>query len=39
MLYKMDSKALEYLGLPEEGLAPIIEETVDSVQKITTQMQ
>ena len=39
MLYKMDSKALEYLGLPEGSLASIIEETVDSVQKITTQMQ
>ena len=39
MLYKMDSKALEYLGLPEESMAPIIEETVDSVQKITSQMQ
>lgn len=39
MLYNMDSKALEYLGLPEESLAPIIEETVDSVQKIAGQMQ
>ena len=39
MLYKMDSKALDYLGLPEESLAPIIEETVDSVQKIASQME
>ena len=39
MLYKMDSRALEYLKLPEESLAGIIEETVDSVQKITSQMQ
>jgi len=39
MLYKMDSKALDYIGLPEESLAPIIEETVDSVEKIASQMQ
>jgi len=39
MLYKMDSRALEYLGLPEENLASIIEETVESVEKITAQMQ
>ena len=39
MLYKMDSKALEYIGLPEESMASIIEETADSVQKIINQMQ
>ncbi len=39
MLYKMDSKALDFIGLPEESLASIIEETVDSVQKIANQMQ
>ncbi len=39
MLYKMDSKALDFLGLPEENLASIIEETVESVEKIASQMQ
>ncbi len=39
MLYKMDSKALEYLRLSEENLSHIIEETVDSVQKISSQMK
>lgn len=39
MLYKMDSKALEYVGLQEESMAGIIEETVDSVQKIASQIQ
>ncbi|MBN2419721.1 MAG: zinc-ribbon domain-containing protein, partial [Deltaproteobacteria bacterium] len=39
MLYKMDSKALEYLRLPEDSIASIIEQTVDSVQKIVSQMQ
>jgi hypothetical protein len=39
MLYKMDNKALEFLGLPEDKISPIIEETVDSVEKITSQMQ
>jgi HD-like signal output (HDOD) protein len=39
MLYKMDNKALEYLGLPEDKISLIIEETVDSVEKITSQMQ
>jgi HD-like signal output (HDOD) protein len=39
MLYQMDSKALGYLGLPEDKIGPIMEETVDSVQKITSQMK
>ena len=39
MLYNMDSKALDYIGLPEDSLASIIEETVDSVEKIASQMQ
>jgi HD-like signal output (HDOD) protein len=39
MNYKMDNKALEYLGLPEDKISPIIEETVDSIEKITSQMQ
>ena len=39
MLYKMDSRALDYLKLPEDSIASIIEETVDSVQNITSQMQ
>ncbi|MGD9161083.1 MAG: hypothetical protein PVG39_21880, partial [Desulfobacteraceae bacterium] len=39
MLYKMDSKALDFLGLSEESMGPIIEETVDSVEKIASQMQ
>lgn len=39
MLYKMDNKALEFLGLPEDKISPIIEETVDSIEKITSQMQ
>lgn len=39
MFYKMDNKALGYLGLSEDKISPIIEETVDSVQKITSQMK
>jgi HD-like signal output (HDOD) protein len=39
MLYKMDSKALTYLGLPEDKIGPIMEETIDSVQKITSQIK
>jgi putative nucleotidyltransferase with HDIG domain len=39
MLYKMDHRALELLGLEEEFLKEIIEETVESVQKITQEMK
>ncbi len=39
MLYKMEGKAMELLGLAEEDLSSIIEETVESVEKIASQMQ
>jgi HD-like signal output (HDOD) protein len=39
MLYRMDSKALEFVGLEEEKLGDIIEETVESVDKITSELQ
>ena len=39
MLYEMDSKALNVTGLREDLLEPIIEETVDKVEKITKSMQ
>jgi HD-like signal output (HDOD) protein len=39
MLYKMDTRAQDALGLSEEGLQAILEETVESVEKITEQFQ
>ncbi|MFC1533539.1 HDOD domain-containing protein [Thermodesulfobacteriota bacterium] len=39
MLYKMDDKAIEFLDLQEGDISSIIEETVESVQKISQQMQ
>ena len=39
MLYKMDEKAMESLGLQEEDLSRIMAETVESVEKIAEQMQ
>jgi HD-like signal output (HDOD) protein len=39
MLYKMDHRAQESLGLTEKDLRDILDETVESVQKITEQMQ
>ncbi len=39
MLYTMDSNALEFLGLQEESLSDIIENTVESVQKISSGME
>lgn len=38
MLYKMDEKAMEFIGLQEEDLSGIMEETVESVQKIVESM-
>ena len=38
MLYKMDSKSMDILGLKEEDLGGIMEETVESVEKIAEQM-
>lgn len=35
MLYKMDEKATDFLGLQEEDLSAIMVETVESVEKIT----
>jgi HD-like signal output (HDOD) protein len=39
MLYKMDPRAQELLGLNEAELREILDETVESVEKITEQMQ
>jgi HD-like signal output (HDOD) protein len=39
MLYKMDEKAMEFLGLQEDDLSRILEETVEAVEKIAEQMQ
>ncbi len=39
MLYKMDPNALEFIGLREDLIQGIIEETVESVQKIIQGMQ
>jgi|WetSurMetagenome_2_1015567.scaffolds.fasta_scaffold43086_2 HD-like signal output (HDOD) protein len=39
MLYKMDQRAQESLGLSEEVLSGILDETVESVEKITEQFQ
>ncbi len=39
MLYQMDGKALEFLGIQEETLGAILEETVESVEKIAEQMK
>ena len=38
MLYRMDEKAMEFLGLSEDDLSTIIEETVESIEKITEQL-
>ncbi len=38
MLYQMDDKAMEFLGLQEEDLNDIMGEVVESVEKITEQM-
>lgn len=38
MLYEMDDKAVEFLALEEEELNSIIDETVESVEKITENM-
>jgi HD-like signal output (HDOD) protein len=39
MLYKMDQRAQESLGLNEEDLRAILDQTVESVEKITEQFQ
>ena len=39
MLYKMDGEAMEFLNLQEEDLSSMLEEAVESVEKITEQMQ
>ena len=39
MLYRMDEKAMEFLGLREEDLSTIIDQTVESVEKIAEQMK
>ena len=39
MLYEMDNKAIDLLGLNEEDLGSIMEETVESVEKISERMQ
>jgi HD-like signal output (HDOD) protein len=39
MLYKMDHRAQEFLGLNEESLREILDDTVESVEKITEQLQ
>jgi HD-like signal output (HDOD) protein len=39
MLYKMDEKATEFLGIQEEDLSHIMAETIESVEKIAEQMQ
>jgi len=39
MLYKMDQRAQEFLRLTEQDLREILDETVESVDKITEQMQ
>lgn len=39
MLYKTDEKALEVVGIDEEKLEDIIEDTAESVEKITSEMQ
>jgi len=39
MLYKMDHRALGFLGLTEDELSGILDETVDSVEKIIEQLQ
>ena len=38
MRYKVDPKAMDFLGLKEEDLPKIMEETVESVDKIADQM-
>jgi HD-like signal output (HDOD) protein len=38
MLYQMDDKAMEFLGFQQEDLDIIIEEVLDSVQRISEQM-
>ncbi len=39
MLYEMDSKAIDVLGLRTDSIEGIIQETVESVQKIIKSMQ
>jgi len=39
MLYKMDPRAQDFLKLGEESLRDILDETVESVEKITEQLQ
>ena len=39
MLYQMDGNAFEFLGLEEEDVSEIIVEVVESVQKISDEMQ
>jgi len=39
MLYKMDQRAVEFLGLSEDDLRGVLDETVESVEKITAQLQ
>lgn len=38
MLYQMDDKAMEFLGLQEEELSDIMGEVVESVEKIAEQV-
>jgi HD-like signal output (HDOD) protein len=38
MLYRMDEKSLEFIGLREEELTDIMEQTIEGVQKIVESM-
>jgi HD-like signal output (HDOD) protein len=38
MLYRMDPRAAEFLGLSEEEISGVLDETVESVQKIMDQL-
>jgi phage gpG-like protein len=38
LLYRMDDKAKEFLGLQEEDVINIMGEVAESVEKITAQM-
>lgn len=39
MLYRMDQRAQEFLRLTEQDLREVLDETVESVEKITEQLQ
>ena len=38
LLYRMDDKAMEFVGLQEEDVSNIMDEVADSVEKIAEQM-